>query len=203
MRAVPAMESLRHAAAEFRRRRRAAGAGHAATACARAADHRIRSAPRISSPKPSASPTPIASAISPTPISCRCRVAGLLAPAYLAARAALVRPDRSLGHALPGTPPGAPLARTRRRRLAGTAFHQPSVHRRCRGQCRRHDHLDRVRVRQPANGARLPAEQPAHRFFLRRRTGRKSRWPTASNPANGRAAPWRRPWCSTATAIWC
>jgi gamma-glutamyltranspeptidase/glutathione hydrolase len=37
-------------------------------------------------------------------------VAGLLAPEYLAARAALVRPDRSLGRALPGSPPGAPLA---------------------------------------------------------------------------------------------
>jgi len=35
---------------------------------------------------------------------------GLLAPAYLARRAALVQPDRSLGHAQPGTPPGAPLA---------------------------------------------------------------------------------------------
>ena len=37
-------------------------------------------------------------------------LAGLTAPGYLAARAALVRPDRSLVHALPGTPPGAPLA---------------------------------------------------------------------------------------------
>jgi len=37
-------------------------------------------------------------------------VAGLLAPAYLAERAALVRPDHALGHALPGIPPGAPLA---------------------------------------------------------------------------------------------
>ncbi len=37
-------------------------------------------------------------------------LAGLMAPKYLDARAALVRPDRSLGRALPGTPPGAPLA---------------------------------------------------------------------------------------------
>lgn len=37
-------------------------------------------------------------------------VEGLLAPEYLAARAALIRPDRALGHALPGRPPGAPLA---------------------------------------------------------------------------------------------
>ena len=37
-------------------------------------------------------------------------IAGLLAPEYLAGRAALVRPDRSLQHARPGTPPGAPLA---------------------------------------------------------------------------------------------
>jgi len=37
-------------------------------------------------------------------------VAGLLAPGYLDARAALVRPGHALGHALPGTPPGAPLA---------------------------------------------------------------------------------------------
>jgi gamma-glutamyltranspeptidase/glutathione hydrolase len=37
-------------------------------------------------------------------------VAGLLAPEYLAERAALVRPDRSLGRALPGSPPGAPRA---------------------------------------------------------------------------------------------
>jgi gamma-glutamyltranspeptidase/glutathione hydrolase len=37
-------------------------------------------------------------------------LAGLIAPGYLAARAALVRPDRSLVHAPPGTPPGAPLA---------------------------------------------------------------------------------------------
>jgi len=37
-------------------------------------------------------------------------LAGLIAPEYLAARAALVRRDRSLNHALAGTPPGAPLA---------------------------------------------------------------------------------------------
>jgi len=37
-------------------------------------------------------------------------LAGLIAPEYLGARAALVRPDRSLGRAPPGTPPGAPLA---------------------------------------------------------------------------------------------
>ena len=37
-------------------------------------------------------------------------LAGLMAPEYLAARAALVRRDRSLGHARAGTPPGAPLA---------------------------------------------------------------------------------------------
>src|SRR5450759_3769576 len=37
-------------------------------------------------------------------------LAGLMASEYLGARAALVRPDRSLGRALPGTPPGAPLA---------------------------------------------------------------------------------------------
>ena len=37
-------------------------------------------------------------------------VEGLLAPKYLAARAALIRPYRALGPALPGTPPGAPLA---------------------------------------------------------------------------------------------
>ena len=37
-------------------------------------------------------------------------LAGLMAPEYLAARAALVRRDRSLNHALAGTPPGAPLA---------------------------------------------------------------------------------------------
>ena len=37
-------------------------------------------------------------------------VEGLLAPKYLAARAALIRPDRALGPARPGTPPGAPLA---------------------------------------------------------------------------------------------
>jgi gamma-glutamyltranspeptidase/glutathione hydrolase len=37
-------------------------------------------------------------------------VAGLLAPGYVAARAALVRTDRSLGRALPGAPPGPPRA---------------------------------------------------------------------------------------------
>lgn len=37
-------------------------------------------------------------------------LAGLTSPEYLAARAALVHPNRSLGHALPGSPPGAPLA---------------------------------------------------------------------------------------------
>jgi gamma-glutamyltranspeptidase/glutathione hydrolase len=37
-------------------------------------------------------------------------LAGLIAPEYLGARAALVQPDRSLGRALPGSPPGAPLA---------------------------------------------------------------------------------------------
>ena len=37
-------------------------------------------------------------------------LAGLVAPEYLAARAALVRRDRSLNHAVAGTPPGAPLA---------------------------------------------------------------------------------------------
>jgi len=37
-------------------------------------------------------------------------LAGLISPEYLAARAALIRPDRSLGRALPGAPPGAPRA---------------------------------------------------------------------------------------------
>ena len=37
-------------------------------------------------------------------------LAGLTAPEYLAARAALVKADRSLGRAAPGSPPGAPLA---------------------------------------------------------------------------------------------
>ncbi|MBI5911591.1 MAG: gamma-glutamyltransferase [Betaproteobacteria bacterium] len=37
-------------------------------------------------------------------------VAGLLAPEYLAQRATLVQPNRSLGRALPGSPPGAALA---------------------------------------------------------------------------------------------
>ncbi len=35
-------------------------------------------------------------------------VAGMLDPAYLAQRAALIRPDRALGPVLPGRPPGAP-----------------------------------------------------------------------------------------------
>ncbi len=37
-------------------------------------------------------------------------VAGLISPEYLAARAALVQANRSLGRTLPGSPPGAPLA---------------------------------------------------------------------------------------------
>jgi len=37
-------------------------------------------------------------------------IAGLLAPEYLTQRATLVQPNRSLGRALPGSPPGAPLA---------------------------------------------------------------------------------------------
>jgi gamma-glutamyltranspeptidase/glutathione hydrolase len=37
-------------------------------------------------------------------------LAGLISPEYLTARAALIRPDRSLGRAPPGSPPGAPLA---------------------------------------------------------------------------------------------
>ena len=37
-------------------------------------------------------------------------LAGLTSPEYLAARAALVAPDRSLGRAQPGSPPGAPVA---------------------------------------------------------------------------------------------
>jgi gamma-glutamyltranspeptidase/glutathione hydrolase len=37
-------------------------------------------------------------------------LAGLIAPEYLAARSALIRPDRTMGHALPGSPPGAPMA---------------------------------------------------------------------------------------------
>ena len=49
-------------------------------------------------------------------------VAGLLAPAYLAARAALIRPDHALGHALPGTPPGAPPDGLADGACAGTAF---------------------------------------------------------------------------------
>ena len=38
-------------------------------------------------------------------------VAGLLAPEYLAQRAALVQQNRSLGRAQPGSPPGTPLAK--------------------------------------------------------------------------------------------
>ena len=37
-------------------------------------------------------------------------LAGLISPEYLAARAALIQPDRSLGRAPPGSPAGAPLA---------------------------------------------------------------------------------------------
>ena len=110
MRAVSAMEGLRHAAAEFGRRHRAGRCWACCSGLRRRAlptdpvraAHLIAEAERLAFADRERY---LADAdFVPVP------VAGLLAPAYLAARAALIRPDHALGHALPGSPPGAPLA---------------------------------------------------------------------------------------------
>ena len=54
------------------------------------------------------SPTPTATNISAIRISCGCRVAGLIDPAYLASRSALISPDRTIAHVAAGAPAGAP-----------------------------------------------------------------------------------------------
>jgi gamma-glutamyltranspeptidase/glutathione hydrolase len=52
----------------------------------------------------------------------RVPVAGLLDPAYLASRSALISPDRSIAHVTHGTPPGAPrVTAARDTEVAGTS----------------------------------------------------------------------------------
>ena len=83
----------------------------------------------------------------------------------------LIDPDRALRpRDRRATPPTRRQGAYRRRRhaprAAGTS-HISIVD--DDGDARRHDHHHRARLRLAADGARLPAQQRAHRFFLRAR----------------------------------
>ena len=111
---------------------------------------------------------------------------GLIDRDYLRARSELISPHNAMDRAEPGDPPGsAGVFGDWRER--GAAGHQPHLDHRRGRQRRRHDLLDRARVRLRADGARLPAQQSAHRFLFppHRRRGpgdrqwRRSRQATA------------------------
>ena len=55
-------------------------------------------------------------------------------------------------------------------------------------------------LRRPGDGRRIHPQQPAHRFQLRADARRPAGGQRGRSRASGRAAPWRRPWCSIATA---
>ena len=118
----------------------------------------------------------------------------LLNSDYLAGRAALISEQHTMGTAKPGEFGPADHAGAAHPR----ARHQPDQrHRRAR-QRGLADHHGGVGVRLVPHGGRVHPEQPADR--LRRRTGRpgrRCRCPTGSSRESGRAARWRRRWCST------
>ena len=125
---------------------------------------------------------------------------GLLDQAYLTARAQQIRLDASMEKAAAGNPPwreAALLAPDASEKLPGTS-HLVIVDAEGNAAVDDHDHRDRLR--QPAHGRRLPAQQRAHRLLLPAGSRWRARSPTGSRPASGRAARWRRRSCSTAQA---
>ena len=135
---------------------------------------------------------PTATSISPTPTSCPVPVAGLIDPAYLAQRSALIAPDRDDGQrrrraSRRRAPVGAVAA-------AGRAGHVALRRHRPRRQCRVADLDDRKRVRVGADGQRLLPQQRADRFQLRARAS------TASPVAN-RVEAGKRPRSSMSPTI--
>ncbi len=87
---------------------------------------------------------------------------------------ACMSPDRSMGKVGPGVPPGY-VER-------GTSH---ITHRRPLGQCRHLHHHHRGAVRRAHDGARLPAEQRAHRFLAAPRAG----WQAGGQPGAARQRP--------------
>ena len=129
-------------------------------------------------------------------------VAGLLAPAYLEERAALVHAGHALDHALPGTPPGAPPVQ-----LADDASPElPST-------------SDLSIVDAAGNAVAMTSsiefafgsQQMVRGFLLNNQLTDFSFVPERDGkavanriePGSGRAVPCRRPWCSIAMALWC
>ena len=113
-------------------------------------------------------------------------VSGLLDRTYIDQRRALIDPNRALGEASAGTPPNTRQGTFGRDANSGERRHQPHFHRRRRRQRRVHDNLNRAGVRQPRDGARLSAQQSAHRFLLRLR---RRRGPPCRKPRRARQAP--------------
>ena len=117
-------------------------------------------------------------------------VRALLDPAYLRGRGALIQPDRSMKVALPGDPEGKLLGLGR-----DAALEQPST-----------SHLVAVDARGDAISMTTTIENEfGSKIFVRGfllnnemtdfssafRIPRAGSWPTASNRASARAAPWR------------
>ena len=103
-------------------------------------------------------------------------VAGLLDPNYLKQRAQLIGP-RSMGVAAAGRAAGHCSRMVARPLAAADRDFAHLGHRRQR-PCRRDDNDDRGRIRFARDGARLPAEQPVNRLFVRA----SGRWQTGREP---------------------
>ncbi len=120
---------------------------------------------------------------------------GLLDPAYLKARSALIRRPTALGE--DDVKAGEPPWDKAELRIDGVGLRDAvdlaHRHRRRRRQHRLDDHVDRELFRRAADGGRLPAQQPAHRLRLRPRRGRRE--------VANRVEPGKRPRSSMAPTI--
>ena len=106
LRPLSRLARLRHGAAQLGRRSRCCKFSACCSVSRRDQLDLVRPGACISSPRPASSPSPTATAISPTRILCRRRSLGLLDPGYLASRAKLIDPERDNGvPAQPGDPP--------------------------------------------------------------------------------------------------
>ena len=135
---------------------RALRSRHDAARSAARASHRRGRAPRLRRPRPLSRRSGF-----------RDRAAGRPARPILSRSAP--RPDRSQPRAGRSDRRHAAQhasGRLRPRRDHRECRHEPHLHRRRRWQRRLHDHHHRAGLRLPFDGARLPAQQSAHRFLL-------------------------------------